>query len=819
MKRKYKIIIALIIVISYIILYYSSLQTSFKSSNIESEAIDFTSTKQILGEELKGDEKEIEVTTKNGVTMFIDPLTTNIILRDESGKEIATTLPGLKDIENSRLETKSPINVTYNLDNFTTPTKMSGYEESVAKHLYNIDLGSEEVKVTYMLGQSGITQDMIPQFIDKDTFENQFKENLTEDQYKFVKIYYRYNDIEEAYEKGKKINPNKITELYTDIYTNAGFTAEDLEASNEKYSVEPSDEAEPLGFTVPLIYGLDDEGNLNVKVPLNEVVATGVNQIDSIDILPGFLSVKKGHFLVPDGSGAIIDTSKPKSSNIYTKAYTNLDEEIVGNYDEIVSENLTLPLFANENIIAFINNGAEIANLNVELNGNIGLIYPSLTTQYSSFYNFSETADGTGLNLTSPQIEGVFDITYKVHEEKQTISDYIKQTREYVANKMGLKNKSVTPYLNLYAIGGYNFRNYFAGVPYTDIDTLTSVEDLQDFVDKLGKIENLRVIYDGWNEKGVNSSLKETKPFNKNGDVKSFTESYPNTSLAVNLIRVSTLFADGYNQNVDGSYGVFGKTSELSNILNSSFKENPNSDNYYYLSPIYLLDAVDSFINNFDSSTSIFIKDLSHLGYASFNSKKLALPIQSEDIIDQVITKLKDAGLEIGMNNPILDRGFKADYIIGLPSENSGDDIFDFSIPFTQLVYSGFVDQANESVNLSKDGNIKKQILRAFETKSSITFTVGSENSSNLKGTNFDKYYSTNFEYWLDTILEVSSQYQKFTSDINKGNIKNYKSIDNSVDLIEYDNGKAAVFNFSNESTQYNGETIAPLSYKVMEVK
>lgn len=820
MRHKNKIaIIAIALIIVVLTLYISNFSTQFTADIPELEMPTVTSNKEIIGTDLKGDETEIKVVEQKGVTMYIDPLTTNIILKDKNDNILAQTLPGFEDDDNKQSETLSPIMVTYKLNSYSTPVKMYGYDDSILRGNYTIDLLDDGVKVVYTLGTSNITDQMIPSYIEKDFYDEHMDPVLTQDQKDLLHIYYSYSESANAFAKLGKINPNKITEVYNLIYTVSGFTEEDLEAVNEKFDIKEEKVAEPVGFTIPVIYKLDKDGNLNVQIPLNEVLVGGVNQLISIDLLPGLMQTQKGHFLVPDGSGAIIDTTVPKTTKVYSKPFTNLDREIVGNQVDQVTNNLTLPVFANDNIIAFIDSGAEVSDLNVELIGKSKLIYPSINMQYSSFYSFSEEAANQGINLTSQQTDGMYNITYQINSDDQSFYDYVKTTQQYYMNKFGLDKTAVDPKLYLYTLGAFDYTDYLAGIPYTALDTLTTAEDIEAMLGNLSNIPNIQVIYDGWNGNGISSSILDTDAAKQNGDVQQLVEDYPNVTLATNLVRISSKFSNGFNMNVDGTYGVDGKVVENFNILNSSFKKDLDTASYYYLAPQYLQSAIDKYIANYDFNPSIFIKDLGGLGYASFDSDNPVLPLEAEQIISGAISSFKQAGFEIGMNNPVLTRGFMADYIVGLPATNSGDTIFDYSVPFTQLVYSGLVNTSNTSINLSRSGNIQLEVLHAFETQSSIMFTVSGENSSALKDTDYDKYYSSNFTYWIDMINQINNEYQKFLKEIDNSQIESVQLVKDGVDIVTYENGKQIVFNFTDVDVDVDGMTVKPLSYKLMEVQ
>ena len=76
------------------------------------------------------------------------------------------------------------------------------------------------------------------------------------------------------------------------------------------------------------------------------------------------------------------------------------------------------------------------------------------------------------------------------------------------------------------------------------------------------------------------------------------------------------------------------------------------------------------------------------------------------------------------------------------PSYSRGFELIDVSVPFYQMVVSGYVAYAGEPYNLA-DRSGRYYLLKMLENGSLPYFAVSWETSSVVKHTDFDHFYST----------------------------------------------------------------------------
>ncbi len=804
MKKKKISTLAIIVVLIIVIIFfrkYSHFNTIVPkletSEETISKSIDITSNDQV------------SIATVGTKELIIDPQTTNVTLYDGDTK-LLETLPGLNSNEKSSL-VRSPIVVDYKTTSTSATSSMNAYDESINKGTYQIDLVEDGAIVTYSLGQAVTIDDQVPQAIEKKRYEA-IEKKISDAQKVTLSSYYSYSKEKDAYIRPPKIKPSKMSEIYSILYDDGDYTTEDLEKDNKILNSSSSAIVEPISFVIPVKYALDPDGNFKVSIDLDKVTYSGVHQFTQIRVLPGLLAAKDGYFLVPDGSGAIIDLKTSKTVNRYNKEYSPVLEDVLGEYKNIVSEDLSLPVFANSNILGIITNGSAASSLNVDLSSSSKLIYPTINMQYGMFYELNTT--GNGVNLASKETNGQFEVTYYANEKEQSYYDYAQVVSEYYANKYSLERIDNQFTTNLEVIGAYNFTNYLLGIPYDDINSLTTLEQVNTMLEQLDSQTNYNISYYGWAKAGLNANGLDTK---LNKSVKKGLENdevISNLSYAVNLVTLDQDYLGQFNKNTDVVYGIQGKANKMYPILNSSFEEDKLKTTKYLISPSKLTSVIEQFSKQFDLSSNITITDLGMSAYGDYLQNKEVTPILAETIIMNNLNSLNEQ-FNVTINSPILERGFTSDNIIGLSSESSNHDIFDYDVPFTQLVYYRLIPTANEPINLSNDGNITNNVLKAMETKSNLDFVVSFEDSSSLKTTDFDKYYAISFDYWSTVINDAINEYNQFIAKIENGTITNHQIVAENIVKITYDNGLVAYFNYNDIEVEIDGIKLKPNNYVV----
>ncbi len=797
--KNIKQITILVIVVLLVIFIFNSQYSSFDAIELDTTLPEVVSSKTIIGDEVDDDAESITISEVGNRKLVLDPTTTNITLL-EGSKELLSTMA--TDSDSSIL--LSPIVVDYKQSSTSAFESFYAYDDSIEKGNYTIDIVDNGAIVTYSMGEEIVPIDKLPKAIEEKRFDDIIS-TVSDEDGQYLKSFYTYSSDRKAYIRPPEIKPQKVTRLYEILYDEAGYTTDDFNEDSKIMDSGATEENEPINVTIPVKFTLSESGDFSVSVVLDDVTSSGVKEVNSIAVLPGLLSSDDGYFLIPDGSGAIVDTTTHKVASRYEKEYSPIKRDVLVQEEDILSENLTLPVFANESILGVIEDGASSVSLNVDMTGNQNLIFPSINYQYDILYELNST--GAGVNLSSPATSGVVEFLYITDGSEKTYFDHAKEVQDHYLDKFSLNyDSNIEPKINLELIGAFNYTDYFLGVPYNAIESLTTFEQAQMIEDELGL--NTNIIYHGWQKDALKSSPITTK---SNGKMGTPSENY---SYAINAVKVDEEFMDKFNLNKDFVYGIEGDVNSYYQIYNSTFEENHAENKMYYISPSKLSSTMDSFTKKFDYSDKLTINDLGSMGFGDYHSNHIISPIYSEDIINTILIDINE-NYELTLNAPILERGFSSDNIIGLPQNSSNNDVFDYDIPFVQLVYGGVIPNSNEPINLNDQGNIQASLLHSFETKSDLDFMLSYDDSTQLKNSDFNKFYAVNYSFFKDIIIQSNDAYETFLSDIDNADIANHEVIENGLTKVSYKNGKVAYFNYNNVTLKVDGISVEPFSYTI----
>ena len=136
-------------------------------------------------------------------------------------------------------------------------------------------------------------------------------------------------------------------------------------------------------------------------------------------------------------------------------------------------------------------------------------------------------------------------------------------------------------------------------------------------------------------------------------------------------------------------------------------------------------------------------------------------------------------------------------HITDVPLCSSGFDVFDEDIPFYQIVIHGIIPYSSTAINGSDDPD--KLLLMSAAAGSSLHFDMLYEDISELKDTDFNKYFYAKYNRWTDTAAEQYKLISAVLSKVSDCTISDYHN-DNGVIETTYSDGTVIRVNL-NEKT------------------
>ncbi len=498
---------------------------------------------------------------KNGSQLYVDRVSGEIALVDIATGQILLSNPydiaSTSGSENIKNQLMSQLIISYE-DNGAEKT-LDSYSAAAQRNQITVKKTKTGVRVEYIIGEQ-ITRRLVPYLIEKESFETNILSLIPEGSKAETEfsVYYTLKDpwadgltdrqLREmrntwpiTSEMAVYVFDPKATEKEKDRFESyikeyaPTYTFEMLDADHELTEYEGSEKSPPL-FRMALEYSIDDDGNLDVRLPANGIrFDETVYTLTNVKILPYFgagVTKNDGEILVPDGSGAVIRPAEfvgesiALTSKLYGHDYayqkvsgahqetmrmpvygvvhnnvvkTEYQVEELGKVevidevtglsslvDQMVTNTYTQETASDVGFIAIINEGDSLATITAENGGNLHnyfTAYTSFNPRPKDTYNLSESISVGGNAVHTIVSDRKYTGSYRIK--------YIMVNDEDVAQEKGATDKYEANWVGM----AKAYRNYLEdeGV-LTPIKESEIKEDIPLFIESFGAIETVKRI-------------------------------------------------------------------------------------------------------------------------------------------------------------------------------------------------------------------------------------------------------------------------------------------------------------------------------------
>ncbi len=781
---------------------------------------------------------------KGNYELYVEPVSGEIAYRNKVTGQILFSNPYDVSQANAsdtiKEELLSQIIIKYT-DN-DAEIEVNSFKEACARGQIKVKKIKNGVRVEYAMGRME-TRKLLPIQIKRERFEELIKANFPEDTraMRQLEAYYELKDPFDPTltERGKREleasfpicremaiyvwDPTAAErekdqmEAYIKTYC-PEYTFETLEEDHTITNYVGSDKA-PVLFRLSLEYTLDEDGNLDVRLPANGIrFDESAFQLTYISMLPYFgagSSDFNGYTFIPDGSGTLIRFedvgSQPLTltGKLYGEDYA---------YQEVGSqhrETMRLPVYGvyesstpmvtvnpttgektttyipkldaegneipkRENaFVAIIEEGDALAHISTEHGGSVHEYNTVFTTFYprpKDTYNLAE-AISVGQNATYTVVSdrkytGSYRIKYVMLGEKNAYeASYVgmaKAYREYLI-KQGILteftevNDSIPLYIE--SFGCIQTVERILSMPIEVLKPLTTFDDLKEMYTKLSEagITNINYKLTGFANGGMNDVAPTKVDFEKVvGDDKGFTDfvSYANS----NGIGV---YPDFDFANV-GSFKMFDGIS-MGDHLVKTMDDRYTTKRHYD-------STLQSFSRGFALAVSPSVYDYL---FDKFSASFSALSPNGVS----VATLGTDLNSDFDEDEPYNredNKGFTTELLANLNETyqnvmTEGGNAYVF--PYADHILGVSVDssrfsRASEAIPfvgmvlhgcvnftgtpINMAGDTHYEVLKAIENGSAMYFTLSMQNTQLLKeDVEFQRYYSVSYDIWYEDMIEI----------------------------------------------------------------
>lgn len=568
-----------------------------------------------------------------------------------------------------------------------------------------------------------------------------------------------------------------------------------------------------IGISFKLQVRFDGE-RLTATIPADSIEESASDKIllAQLSIYPYFDSSYKladgGRIFIPDGSGAVIDLSaansakSPYTARVYGDDYGFAStSSLKANAPERVTMPVVATLYPDGGTMAVATKGAAYARVNAAV---AGMTNNYNRTYFSFIYReeYNRTYEG-GLGLSQisfPNEINEFDaqITYKLLPQNSDVADVATLYRdEFVDIK---KSVIDSVGLRLKFLMSENKQGMFGREVVNMTDTKFVAKVAQEVV---AYCNSLSVALTGYQQGGLGGANPSIFPLDgKSGGNSGYKE------LAEELakIYVQMSFVNDYvrahvRANVS-RYNLAQNVSEQFIVLNDV--RAGSTATFSLMKPSYTESLIKKDVKKIAKYSNAGI-DYETLGALLFSGFKQETFTRNE-LIERQVNAVKDAGVYASLSNPNDYMYGVADCLVDIPLTNSEYLIETESVPFVQMVLSGYVPMYSKALNLDYTG--QNLILRLIDSNVYPSFILTEQDAIELYGTDSQEIFTSSFDIWKYSVRETYLQVDAVLREVVGQTVVSRVKVQPNVYVTTYSNGVKVAVNYSNVDVSVEGHQL-----------
>ncbi len=607
--------------------------------------------------------------------------------------------------------------------------------------------------------------------------------------------------------------------------------------------LEVSYEFSQAEITIPVVYTLhDDYMSLNVVTKdIDEKTASKI--VTNMAFMSAFGAAdmeEEGYFVIPDGSGAVINFNNNKAGyRVYKGKVYGRDITAVNTTKPTMSKQIYLPMYGivkgDSGMMVVADKGDTCASINAYVAGQKKTSYNSCYFDFeirsSDEYLMGGEANPLKVfekrGILVPEIEVRYYPVSNSDKSEVDYTDIAATYRNYLKTAQGVEKSpdadSSALYMDFY--GATMKRETVLGFPVTMQHKTTSFSDAKNILEQLKAlgVDNMVVNYNQWTAADIKEKVADkAKPASVLGGKSDF-DALMDYAKSNNI----TVYPAVDNLTFKSGNGYFTMTDTAIRVSNAYSRQieydlaHGTENKFYKAMSLLSPRKYAKMFTNLSKSYSKYGLDTISLGsattaiYGDYGKKSISremfkynLQGYMEELKGSVPSILAD-----GANAYVLKY---VDHVSNVPLNSSKFDVFDGDIPFYQIVMSGLKPVSTTAVN--GDAQIADLVLRAISCGSNLRFDFTAETADELKDTRYDVLYYSNYKYWLEDTAGCYKFAEEALSQTAGAEITEYNILSDGEIETVYSNGVKTVVDLNDRTVTVNGKTISIYDYVGEEV-
>lgn len=547
-------------------------------------------------------------------------------------------------------------------------------------------------------------------------------------------------------------------------------------------------------------------------------------------------SDEDGYIFVPDGSGAVINFNNGKTSTqVYRSKVYGEDLAVSKITMPNKTEQTYLPVLGivknvggkNEAVLGVVTEGDAYAYVNASVNGQ------ATTSINSAWFSFEFRATdtytmGTRTPLTVFQSGDVriddIEVCYHIMSDNELgLADLAETYRNYLINEKNLHNQSMEDSNALYVttVGGTVKKQSVLGFPVDMQTVATSYKQAQEILEKLTAlgVDEIKLVYNNFNDTGVRGRISTGVDYsNKLGGKNDFADLQAYCGNRNYDLYPSVDFME-FNESGNGYSFTLNSAKRITNAYatQTDFElayGTPDTEvkpHWTILSPYYWPDIFTKLVNSFSAEgiNTISLNQATKTLYSDFgrrnaDGKEHILRTDAIKLLTDGYQKLNDAGISIIAQECNAYALPYVSAITNIPLYSSNYDLFDYDVPFYQMVIHGVIPYSSKAINASS--NADELLLLSLMTGSGVHYDMMYASPNDFTDCEFDKLFYTNYEGWLERAANEYKLFNDTISSLSDKTITKYERTSEKAFSVTYSDGTVISIDIENYTYTVNGQ-------------
>jgi len=585
-----------------------------------------------------------------------------------------------------------------------------------------------------------------------------------------------------------------------------------------------------FGFTeINVSFSLDvtltDQG-IKAHIPYDSIVEEGTDwtTLSSIILFPGLGATRMddipGYMVIPDGVGTLIryEDNEGMYGTPFEERFYGSNLGLTSGRLSVSSYPLSMPIFGavhgvNQNgFVGIIEQGDMNARLLAYPNGASNLDYNLIFTKfdYKQTYRQSFTTDGSGGAQRIAKTNQT-DVTVHYNFLSGDAATYVGVGRNYqdylkTTNQLNEKTFDYDKIPIHIQVLMSDSTNRFLGKSLVEMTNVEGVLTLYDALREEG-LTHQKVSLLGWNDGGYSGQLPSDVDFeNKlgsNNDFEAMIEYILNDNelLLVNNYVDATEGTNRVSYRNDVAQGVdrFKIERECSRCV---------YNNQYTLYPFVTERlALRDYSDVSDLGVSVLFETLGHELFSYYDSTMYT----REDGFNHYQKVMEQYSGQASYQYPNAYSYPYTDAFYHTPLYNSQLKYFDDVVPLLPVVLNGYMELYSNHLNFNSLG--QEQILKLIDYGINPSFILSEARASNLRNTDIEYLYSTNFDVWEDSVVETYNYINGALNQVIGETIESRVVLETGLVKVTYSNDVYIIINYTSQAVDYDGVSVEGMNY------